>query len=425
MIGRWRWLLVAGLIGRAVAGDAVVDYPAWLPPDAMVRQALEQAPLLVAAAEDVHMGRAIQRRRAVGNYEWEVSLQSQRRKDAMGLAYTEQEYGLLRRMRLPGKGVLDRAIGAQSAANGAYSYADAWHEASRVLLSGWFGWLRAERAAQLQREQLELLRQQQQIVAKRVTAGDAPRIEQLLAATEVERAAAGEIATSAAAMTQRLNLLMEFPALELRAPDAQAEPVALGEDDETWIARVTDSNHEIELADGQAEVARLEARRAGRDRVADPTFGVLYSNNLDGNRNVVGMSVAMPLGGALRKAELSLARSRATVAAAEAQRTRLNVTNDARLDVLNRRTHYLSWQRLTAVANQSRQNADTVARGYALGEFAIAELLNARRLAIESALAAETARLDALESDARLQLDAHRVWALDDHGPDSLHPAGH
>ena len=36
-----------------------------------------------------------------------------------------------------------------------------------------------------------------------------------------------------------------------------------------------------------------------------------------------------------------------------------------------------------------------------------------------------TARLDALESNSRLRLDAHLLWALDDHGPESTHPDTH
>jgi len=399
----------------ALAADHEVVYPAALPPDAHVRQVLQQAPLLVAAAEEVSIGQAIQRRRSAGAYEWDVSVQSQRRRDALGVTYMEQEYGLLRRMRLPGKGVLDRAIGKQSAANGEYSYADAWHEGGRLLLAGWFDWLRAERTAQLQREQLELLRQQLQIVEQRVAAGDAPRIEQLLAATEVERAAAQEAAAASAVLTQQYALRKEFPTLELIAPANAATPAAPEGDDQTWIARIVDSNHEIELAEGRAEVARLEAQRASRDRVADPTLGVLYSNNLDGNRNVVGLTFSMPLGGAARRADHAMARSRATAAAAEAQSARLNVINDAQQDVLNLRAHHSAWQRLDVVASQTRQNADTVARGYTLGEFSVAELLSARRLAVDSALVAEMARLDALEADARLKLDAHLLWALDEH----------
>ena len=52
-------------------------------------------------------------------------------------------------------------------------------------------------------------------------------------------------------------------------------------------------------------------------------------------------------------------------------------------------------------------------RAYQLGETGLSEVLIARRMALESELAAMTAQLDAQESRYRLLLDAHRLWPLD------------
>ena len=51
--------------------------------------------------------------------------------------------------------------------------------------------------------------------------------------------------------------------------------------------------------------------------------------------------------------------------------------------------------------------------GWSVGEGALAEVLQARRLAVEARLGAEQLQLDALEAQARLLLDAHRLWADD------------
>jgi outer membrane protein TolC len=59
-------------------------------------------------------------------------------------------------------------------------------------------------------------------------------------------------------------------------------------------------------------------------------------------------------------------------------------------------------------------HATLMERAYALGESALPEVLNARRVAREAALGAALARLEALETRYRLLLDAHLLWPLDD-----------
>jgi outer membrane protein TolC len=51
-------------------------------------------------------------------------------------------------------------------------------------------------------------------------------------------------------------------------------------------------------------------------------------------------------------------------------------------------------------------------RAYALGAANLAEVIAARRMALEAELAATLARLDAAEARYRLMLDAHELWAF-------------
>jgi hypothetical protein len=53
-------------------------------------------------------------------------------------------------------------------------------------------------------------------------------------------------------------------------------------------------------------------------------------------------------------------------------------------------------------------------RAYSLGEMSLTEALQARRMSLEAALAADTARWDALESVSRVLVDAHRLWPADE-----------
>ncbi len=62
------------------------------------------------------------------------------------------------------------------------------------------------------------------------------------------------------------------------------------------------------------------------------------------------------------------------------------------------------------------RNAAAVSKAYAAGESGINEVLVARRQAVEAALAARVAQANAREAYLRLLLDAHELWAFDQHG---------
>jgi Cu/Ag efflux pump CusA len=57
--------------------------------------------------------------------------------------------------------------------------------------------------------------------------------------------------------------------------------------------------------------------------------------------------------------------------------------------------------------------ADLAARAYALGEGSAADVLTARRLALEARITATVATIDAREARYRLLLDAHALWPID------------
>ena len=71
--------------------------------------------------------------------------------------FNEWNVGVERALRLPGKGELDRQLGAAGIASAQISRGDALHEASRMLLSGWFEWLRERAAAEQWSRQRDIL----------------------------------------------------------------------------------------------------------------------------------------------------------------------------------------------------------------------------------------------------------------------------
>lgn len=388
-------------------------YPDALPPEAAVKAAIATAPQIEAARAELAMSSARKRQIEAGQYEWAAGVTGQRRTDASGATYSEQSYELSRGMRMFGKASVDRSLGAQVASVGELAYADAWHEAGRTLLAEWFDWLRAKRQAQLLAQQMTLLTEQLDRTRARARAGDAPRLEALLAQTELDRGASARMAAEQRAQELELRLKQHFPDLELRDPQSMGTPELPSGSDDEWVGRILAENHEIELAEGQLGEAKLAAERAGLDRIPDPTIALRYSNNFDGNDRVVGVNVTVPIGGARRRAEYSIARSRANVSAQHAREVRLKVEAEARRTALAVRSTYSQWRHLRDVAASSETNAAAVARGYSLGEFTITELIAARRQSLEAAQAAATAQLEALEAAARLRLDTHEIWSLE------------
>jgi outer membrane protein TolC len=83
--------------------------------------------------------------------------------------------------------------------------------------------------------------------------------------------------------------------------------------------------------------------------------------------------------------------------------------------VLQAEHHQAAWQRLQAVQLAMDEVAKLAGKAYGLGELTLTEALQARRTALEAALAADAARWDALEALARVLVDAHQLWAADEH----------
>jgi len=411
-------LILSALVLAPLARSGGI-YPPLLPPEQQVMAAMMAAPELVAAHEQIGEGVANSRKLRAGPNEWEAAVITQQRKDPAGLQYHEQEYELQRRFRLPGKGGLDSRLGALTAEAGELAYADSWHEAGRMLVAAWFDWQRAAQTAALWQQQAETARQQQQAVSKRVAAGDAPRLDQDQADAELGRVQAMQLETLRLAEAARLALLEHFPDLDTTQPLTAAlpDPPQIEESDEVWIKRIVAENHEIELAQSRADQAQLLVRRAGLDRLPDPTLGLAYSKSIDGNIDMLRLRIAVPLGYEVRDADVALARSAANRANAAVVQAHASVEAAARTDLLNAHSSYRQWQRLAQVSRLTQTVADGTAKAYAAGETGVAELLLARRQHQEAQTQAMTALLSAHETYARLRLDAHEILALEEHQP--------
>jgi outer membrane protein TolC len=395
------------------AARAAGPYPAAVPPEAVVRAVLEKLPQVNAARQGINLEEANRARLRAGSYEWSARTTLQQRRESIGPRYNEADLVVERPVRWFGKAEKDAALGDQGVVIANSSLADAWHEASRGLLKAWFDWVREQSAAQRLGAQLALLGQQLEFAQKRVKAGDAPKVELMLAEAERDRVAGMQLQAAQRASAAELELWHRYPGIEAVAPKPLPVPQPPAGSPEDWRAKILADNHELALTDAEMQYARLRSERLTQERTPDPTIGVRVGRERGGQENLVGVTISIPFGGAARGAQSDAGIAQAAIAFERNRQVRAKVDGDAARVVNASQAAQGIWERLANVARQTGANADLVMKAYSLGETNLIEALQVRRQAIEALLAAETAQVDALEAHARVLLDAHVIWAFD------------
>ena len=408
-------LIATGLLALPVLAND--DPLSILPPDAMVRKTFEKIPQLRAGNMGINLAGSQKSRLEAGHYEWTARVGISRRTDQFGERFREQEFALERPIRWFGKADKDRAIGDKGIEIAKASYADQWHETSRALLKDWFEVIRENFTQQQLRQQLDIAEQLNAIAIKRVKAGDAAKFEQLFAETELQRVRALLQQTE-----QRVELAIQalqanYPGLSVPLTSSLPQPINLNEQDakstEDWLDKIMEDNHELELAQAEAEYVGLQAARIDQDKMPDPSLGIRSSRERDGQERVLGFTISMPFPGAARSSERSAASTKAQIANEKLQQVQTKVKLMARQAITDSQRTYTTWKTLESLRQQSLQQANLMQTAYRLGEVGITDALNTRKMALDAAIAADTAQIDALAAYARLHLDAHLIWALD------------
>ncbi len=408
-------------IAGAVA--AMMAYPAWaaefkeysdLPPQAMVQQVLQSHPSVLAAGSGVKAGEAARDRLEAGSHEFNVTAGAARRKVVdSGERLRDWSVGLERAVRLPRKAELDSALGQQGLVLTQNAYGDAMHEAGRSLLSGWFVWLRERAQLEQWKQQVEVFRQQLDVVARRVKAGDAARLEEELAQAALMQT---EIALQQAQLradNARSNLSRYFPTLALPAQPVAMQQLPPPEQDLAyWLDLGLDHNHELMLARAGSKVAQLTAQRADADRIPDPSLGLHYLSERNNSENVTGVYISVPLPGGARRAASAESQAHAEMAAQREALVQRRIEAEISVAYNSAKSSYASWQSASAASELIQRNEAKMARAYELGEMGLNDVLLARRQGMEVRLAATLARFEAAETYYRLMLDTHQLWPL-------------
>lgn len=404
--------LFLSLLLALPAGAAEPEYPD-LPGGAQATTAINSSLAVQAAEQGVKIERSNLRRWVGGTHEFNIRAGSAQRRVVNGGTMKEWDIAIERPLRLPNKLLLDQEIGSRAINRSEYALGDARHEAGRSLLRLWFNWQREVAAAGLWQQQSDLLQQQTVLTEKRVKAGDAPRMELNQAQSAAAQANISRQQAQMRAQLASSELLRQFPGLVLPKNVPSSTPQSIPHDLAYWKGRVFQHNHELGMAQSDHQLQNLLAERSRADRLPDPTLGLRYANEMGGNEKVTGVYVSIPLSFGLRSAQAEGMQYQAEAAASREQFVQHRLEGDVLAAYTQAISSHASWQQATEAAASIRQNAELVSRAYALGESSLSDTLTARRLAVESALAEITARLEANEARYRLLLDAHLLWPLD------------
>ena len=401
------------LLFLAAGAQAAPGTPSALPPEAEVRRVLASLPALRQGMQNTALAGAERDKLAAGPYEWTVRAGASRRTAPGAERYLEQEVALERPLRWFGKASLDQALGEQGLTVARALHGDAWHEAGRTLLRDWFDALRDLAGVARLEEQLAVTQRLQSIAARRVQAGDGAALDLLQADTEQRRVLA-LLQQARQRSEQTLTLLaISYPGLPRPLADSLPLPQAGSEAVDGLAERIVHDNHELQLAQAEADLYAMRASRLASDAMPDPTLALRAARERDGQERVFGVSLSFPLPGAGRAADRSAAAIKASMARERVAQTQLRVALAARRAASDSVHSHAIWTTLQEVQQQTIRQAELMQRAYQAGECTLAEALAGRRQALDAALTAQTAQIEALAAQARLQLDAHAIWSID------------
>lgn len=406
-------LLLAGFAGSSFGAEPAPT----LPPAEIVARVLREAPDVQAATSHIRAEEANRRRLEAGPHEWNLRLGGQQRRSAPAAGpnerYSEWSTAIERPLRLPGKAATDAELGAAGVTLAETAYGDALHEASRGLLKAWFVWLRENAASAQWTAQVELLDRQARAIERRRQLGDAARLDAIQAEAALAQAVAQRTQAEARRRSAGEDLRRRYPGLPLTEPAALEEPLPPVGSEAEWVDALLEHSHELGLARGEAQRARVAAERQRQDRLPDPSVGLQFSRERGGEENVVGAYISIPLPGDARRATADASLAQAEAAGRRAEAVERRIGAEAATLYQAALSGAPAWQAARDAAERLERSADLTARAYQLGEGSLNDLLTARRLANEARLAARTSQLDALELRYRLLLDAHQLWDLD------------
>lgn len=384
-----------------------------LPPETTVAEFLRQSPAYQAAQRGQEAERLVARQHQVGPYEWTGTAATSRRSQNAPTRERFQEYelGLERTVRLPGKVAVSTRAGETRVAQSEAMARKVWHDQARLLLERYATWLRERESARTWTQQVTLLRQQWSTTERRQQLGDAARIEQQQALAALTQAEAQRLATEGRLAAASAALATGLPAMPVTTGHLPPAPPPKADNPRTLVERQLHYSPDLALARQEHQVAEAQMRLDAAERRPDPTVGVRFTRERGGAEHTTALVLSVPFGGEYRDAGAQASAFRVSAAAAQLLDVERRMQTEADQRVRDLVSAFESWQRHAEAAQQLMGVADTLDKGYRLGEGNLNEVLSARRLANEQQLVAATGLADLWTARLRLQLESGLLLA--------------
>jgi cobalt-zinc-cadmium efflux system outer membrane protein len=386
-----------------------------LPPEAVVVQALDTHPAVLAAGSRVTSAQAHATMLRKGSQEFTIQgIASHRSIDGEG-NYAEFDANLIRPVRLPGKARLDKQAGVLGVEVAHNQMEDMRHQTALAFSNLWHDWLIAGALYRNDQDSVASLRESLRAVRRRVELRDAGAIDADQADAALAQVEAQAAASASAREEARARLAATFPDIPLPdEPPALAAPALPDEPLETMRDEVISRSHEIRAAEREADRLDVLARRAQADRIADPSVGVRLFSERGGIEQGAGVIASIPIGGGYRRAERDRAAAEAGAGRLDLARVRREVEATASADISNIRTREQVWTSTARAAQSGATAAGRTRTGYRLGAIDLAETLLAQRQANDARRQEIQARGDFLRAILKLQIDSHNIWTANE-----------
>ncbi|MFA7441284.1 MAG: TolC family protein [Sphingomonadaceae bacterium] len=385
-----------------------------LPPAAKVIEALDNHPVVSAAAARVMSARAHGDMLRKGSQEVTVEGSYVRRSVDREGDFDEFDATISRPFRLPGKAALDRKAGVLGVEVAENLMADARHQTALQFSDLWHDWLTAGSLHRNDLDTVSALDAALTALERRVALRDAAALDIDQATAALAQAQAQAASSLAAREQARVTISAHFPEIplppeppELPAPELPAQGLAAMRD------RVIEHSHEIAAAEREAQRLGVVAQRVKADRIADPSFGVRLFSERSGMEQGAGVVASIPLGGGYRRAATDQASAEAHAARLDLAHTVRAITAIADADLSNARTRLEAWQQAQVSAQSASDAIRRTARGYELGQIDLSDLLYARRQANDTRRSEIEARSEANRALLKLQIDSHSIWSAE------------
>ncbi|TCM61152.1 outer membrane protein TolC [Acinetobacter calcoaceticus] len=418
--------LIYAVANLAHAKLSITPIESALPLSADVQQSLEQHPLLMRSAAELDYALALQQKFNIGDNPWTFNTGLQmRRADASNEQSSsshsyEPSIGIEKQLRLPSKLNLDRELG-QSVLNLAeLAYLDQWHEASKLMLMQWFDYLTALSHVQRSQEQLQLIQQQMDILTQRVRIGDVARLELMLLSNQQQQVQAQLLQNQSQVQHYQLILKRYFSGqLPSHFSTDQIQLLDSRYSQQDWVDSVLNDNHELKLAQRQAQHMHSLLQRQQLDKRPDPTVGLGYSQEQKGAEHLISLSLSIPLSTQQVKVATKMAQAEAKKADIAAEQIKRRLIDETILSYQQLQQTQQRIQHAQTLSSQLQNQHALMNKAYKLGEINLNELLLHSQQLIESKSNLDQAKIDYAKNMAILLLNSHLIWT-----PTHLHDKG-